>query len=144
MAGVEDMRFDARTGLVELTEAECFDLLRTTNIGRLAVLLGTTPDIFPVHYRVHGREILVRTEAGSKLAAATLMPEVAFEIDGVDEAGKEGWSVVFHGRGREPASLEESVQLDEIDLEPWVDAPKSRWLLIRPSRVTGRRIVRRR
>ena len=81
MPDVEERWFDARTGLQELSEEECFELLRATHIGRLAVAVGTVPDIFPVHYRVHEGEIAIRTEAGSKLAAATMMPEVAFEIE---------------------------------------------------------------
>lgn len=141
MPEVQERWFDARTGLQELSEEECFELLRATRIGRLAVAVGTVPDIFPVHYRVHEGEIAIRTEAGSKLAAATMMPEVAFEIDGSDEEGEEGWSVVVHGRGREPVKTEEVLALEELDLDPWVDVPKTRWLVVSPSRVTGRRIA---
>jgi hypothetical protein len=47
---------------------------------------------------------------------------------------------VVKGRGREPTQLDELLALDELGLEPWVEAPKSRWLVITPREVTGRRI----
>jgi nitroimidazol reductase NimA-like FMN-containing flavoprotein (pyridoxamine 5'-phosphate oxidase superfamily) len=130
---------DGRTGLVALTQGECWDRLRATEVGRVAVTVGTTPDIFPVTYRIHRNEVVIRTEAGTKLAAATLMASVAFEIDSFDVASRTGWSVVVKGHGREPTRLDEVVDLDELGMEPWVDAPKTRWLLITPREVTGRR-----
>ena len=132
---------DPRTGLVELTEQECWELLASTSFGRVAVSVGTTPDVFPVNYRLHNGEILVRTEAGTKLAAATLMRAVAFEIDAHDDTAHTGWSVVVKGRGREPEKLDELITLDDVDLEPWVDTPKTRWLAITPREVTGRQVV---
>lgn len=131
---------DQRTGLIELSTDECWDLLDAHGVGRLAVLVGSIPDIFPVNYRVKDREIVVRTEAGTKLAAAVLMGAVAFEIDGIDEDDKTGWSVVVHGRGREPKALEDVVALEELGLSPWAAAEKSRWLVIAPRSVTGRRL----
>jgi len=136
----ERVRTDQRTGLVELSTAECWELLEANGTGRVAVSVGTTPDIFPVSYLVRDGEIVIRTEAGTKLAAATMMTSVAFEIDRFDEDDHRGWSVVVKGRGREPTSLTEVLAFDELDLEPWVDASKSRWLAITPREVTGRRI----
>jgi nitroimidazol reductase NimA-like FMN-containing flavoprotein (pyridoxamine 5'-phosphate oxidase superfamily) len=133
-------RVDERTGLVELGAEECWALLEANHTGRVAVTVGTTPDIFPVNYVVHRGEIIIRTEAGTKLAAATLMTAVAFEIDHVDEQARTGWSVVVKGHGREPSTLDEILALDELPLDPWVDASKSRWLAITPAVVTGRRV----
>jgi len=135
-----DIRPDERTGMIELTTEKCWELLHATTTGRVAVTVGTTPDIFPVNYRVKDGEIIIRTEAGTKLAAGSMMPAIAFEIDDVDVDGHTGWSVVVKGRGREPSTLDEVLALDELGMEPWVDAPKSRWLAITPHSVTGRQI----
>jgi nitroimidazol reductase NimA-like FMN-containing flavoprotein (pyridoxamine 5'-phosphate oxidase superfamily) len=140
MSDSHDAAPDGRTGLVELTLEECWELLESTVGGRVAVTVGTSPDVFPVNYVVRNREILIRTEAGTKLAAATMMSSVAFEIDDFDEVTRKGWSVVVKGHGREPSTLDELVQLDELGIEPWVDASKSRWLAITPYEVTGRRV----
>jgi nitroimidazol reductase NimA-like FMN-containing flavoprotein (pyridoxamine 5'-phosphate oxidase superfamily) len=136
----DDVRPDGRTGLTELTTEECWALLHATTTGRVAVTVGTTPDIFPVNYRVKDGEIIIRTEAGTKLAAGTMMPAIAFEIDEFDVDGRTGWSVVVKGVGREPGTLDEILALDELDLQPWVDTPKSRWLAITPRLVTGRQV----
>ena len=132
-------RPDPRTGMVTLSEAECWARLRDTDLGRVAVIVGTTPDIFPVNYLVHRDELVIRTEAGTKLAGATLMPAVAFETDSFDPESRTGWSVVVKGHGREPTKLDEVVELDDLGMEPWVDAPKTRWLVITPREITGRR-----
>jgi nitroimidazol reductase NimA-like FMN-containing flavoprotein (pyridoxamine 5'-phosphate oxidase superfamily) len=126
---------------MQMSTSECWELLHATEVGRIAVLDGSIPDIFPVNYRVHQGDIVIRTEAGTKLAAATLMTAVAFEIDEIDPATRTGWSVVVKGSGREPEQLEEQLALDDLDLEPWADAPKSRWLIVTPTEVSGRRIV---
>jgi nitroimidazol reductase NimA-like FMN-containing flavoprotein (pyridoxamine 5'-phosphate oxidase superfamily) len=131
---------DPRTGLIELSDPECWALLESSSFGRVAIAIGTAPDVFPVSYRVHNGEILVRTEAGTKLGASTLLGPVAFEIDAHDDATHTGWSVVVKGHGREPKRLDEIVALDDLGMEPWVDTPKTRWLAIKPHEITGRRI----
>jgi nitroimidazol reductase NimA-like FMN-containing flavoprotein (pyridoxamine 5'-phosphate oxidase superfamily) len=136
----QSIRPDTRTGLIELSEPECWARLEAHGTGRLAVVNGTTPDIFPVNYVVHRGEILIRTEAGTKLAAATLMPAVAFEIDEFDPRTRTGWSVVVKGHGREPKTLDELVDLDDLGIDPWVEASKSRWLAIQPQGISGREV----
>ncbi len=135
-----DEEIEARTGLEVLDEDECWRLLESRTVGRLAVDVGGHPDIFPVNYVVHDRLVIIRTEAGTKLAAAVLGRSVAFEIDEIDEAGHHGWSVVVSGRASEPRTVEEEVDVEELGLTPWVDAPKTRWLRIAPLAVTGRRL----
>jgi hypothetical protein len=46
---------------------------------------------------------VIRTDAGSKLAAALRGAPVAFEVDGVDETHQVGWSVVVRGRAEDCA-----------------------------------------
>ncbi len=128
------------TRLVELTDEECWHRLRAGVVGRVAVVVGSVPDVFPVNYAVHDGEIVIHTEAGTKLAAATLMGSVAFEIDELDGGARTGWSVVVHGHAREASSLEEIVEMEGLGLSPWVGSPKTRWLAITPTEVTGRRI----
>lgn len=129
---------DPRTGLLEMSVDECWRRLEAETLGRLAVADGSHPDIFPVNYRVWKNRIVIRTEAGTKLAGAVLTGNVAFEIDDVDRADHSGWSVVVSGTAHEPARLEDVVELDDLEFDLWVEAPKSRWLVIEPETVTGR------
>jgi nitroimidazol reductase NimA-like FMN-containing flavoprotein (pyridoxamine 5'-phosphate oxidase superfamily) len=56
-------------------------------VGRLAVVAGDQPEIFPVNYLDHG-SIVFRTGEGTKLAIA-IGRLVAFEVDGYDAASGE-------------------------------------------------------
>ena len=82
-------------GIEILENAECWDLLREHQVGRLAVDIAGRPDIFPINYLVHGGGILFRTAPGTKLAGAILGRHVAFEIDGYQPDERTAWSVVL-------------------------------------------------
>jgi len=129
-----------RTGLVELDETECWTLLSTTGFGRLAVVDGHQPDICPVNYMVDDHRIVVRTGPGTKLAAAVISGLAAFEVDSIDEANHSGWSVVVHGAVAEVQDLDGVLAAVGLEIEPWADGEKSRFMMITPSDINGRRI----
>ena len=128
-------------GLRVLSDAECWAHIRSRTIGRLAVVNGNRPDIFPVNYMVDDDKIVVRTAEGTKLAAAIATGTVAFEIDDIDESAKAAWSVVVHGDAREPRTVEEVLHDHALELEPWARAgDKLRFIEISPTQITGRAI----
>ena len=90
-----------RLGTTVLAANTCWDLLRSSEVGRLAVAVGTQPDIFPINYVVDHGTVVFRTAEGTKLAAAVLGRGVAFEIDGYDADAGDAWSVVVKGRATE-------------------------------------------
>lgn len=134
------MTKNARTGLEELTDDQCWQLLAQKTVGRLAVAINDKPDIYPVNYRIADETIVVRSDPGLKLAAATLGIGVAFEVDAIDEMTHTGWSVVVRGAATEISDLGELLEAEDLGVEPWADTPKNRFLRITPGRVTGRRI----
>ena len=131
---------DPRTGLATMDEATCWELLASQSVGRLAVAVGASPDIVPVNFVVHRGRIVIRTEAGTKLAAAVLMGSVAFEVDQISPEAHDGWSVVVAGRASEPGTLEEEMEMEDLGVTPWAEAPKTRFIVITPEHVTGRRL----
>ena len=133
------MTHDLASEIAELDEHECWELLRHTEVGRLAVAIANHPDIFPVNYVVDHGSIVFRTAEGTKLAAAVLGVSVAFEIDG--EADGEAWSVVVKGRAFEIENMYELFDAVDLPLYPWNKAPKHRFVRIVPDQVTGRRFV---
>ncbi len=130
---------DREHGMEELSAAECWRLLRTHEVGRLAVSITDHPDIFPINYVVDGEGVVFRTGPGTKLAAAVLGKGVAFEIDGYDPIAGEAWSVVAKGRARQIEHMIEYFQADELPLFPWHASPKPDIVRIEPGDVTGRR-----
>src|SRR6478735_3814456 len=75
---------------------ECFALLGTQEVGRLAVVDRDRPLIVPVNYALDGRTIVLRTHPGTVLSAA-IGRSVAFEVDEVDRRERRGWSVLVVG-----------------------------------------------
>src|SRR5688572_18238186 len=88
-------------GITELALDECWALLRTSEVGRLAVAISNHPNILPVNYVVDAGTVVFQTADGTKLAAAVLGTAVAFEIDGYDATSGEAWSVVLKGSAAE-------------------------------------------
>ncbi|MDH3300452.1 MAG: pyridoxamine 5'-phosphate oxidase family protein [Acidimicrobiia bacterium] len=131
---------DQRTGLEIIEETECWDLLAERRVGRVAVSISNKPDIFPVNYLLDKRAIYIHTVPGTKLAGAVLGRAVAFEIDELDEATHQGWSVVVHGVAEEVEKLEDILYAETLGIQPWTDTPKFRFLRIIVDEITGRRI----
>jgi len=123
---------------VELSESECWVLLREAVVGRLAVAVDDVPDVFPVNHVVDHGTLVFRTAAGTKLSAAAGRP-VAFEVDGYDPGSGQAWSVVLKGRAQEVTELYNVLDTMDLPLFPWHTSPKPRFVRIEPTVVTGRR-----
>lgn len=124
-----------------LDRDECLALLAADVIGRLAVVHGATPMIFPVNYVLDGTDIVFRTDTGTKLDAGPKAP-ASFEIDAFDRENQAGWSVVATGR-LEEITRYQSTEWDRVrslPVEPWQAGPKVHWMRLVPSRITGRRV----
>ena len=80
-----------------LAEVDCINLLRSHDLGRLAVVdKDARPLIFPINYFFDQGVIVFRTDPGSKLDFA-VGAQVSFEIDGYDPDENLGWSVLVKG-----------------------------------------------
>jgi nitroimidazol reductase NimA-like FMN-containing flavoprotein (pyridoxamine 5'-phosphate oxidase superfamily) len=136
--------FHEPTELLEITEAECLELLGTRRVGRVGFVDGGQPLILPVNYAVDGSSIVFRTAAGTKLSAIP-QTKVAFEVDDIDDATGEGWDVLVLGDAEEITdSLDSrSEQLRSLPIPSY--APGARWHRVRiaATGVSGRRIVAR-
>lgn len=122
----------------QLTESQCWALLRTALVGRMAVVVAGAPDIFPVNHVVDQGSLVFRTAEGTKLLAAA-GHRVAFEVDGYDPATGQAWSVVAKGQAHEVKQLHDVLDAMELNVFPWNASPKPRFVRIEPDEVTGRR-----
>ena len=137
-ADAEVMTTD-RFGVSVLEANECWQLLRQTEVGRLAVSIRDFPDLFPINFVVDHGTVVFRTAEGTKLAAAVLGRAVAFEVDGYDPDAGEAWSVVIKGRAVEIERMHELFEALDLPLFPWHASPKHRFVRIEPDDVSGRR-----
>ena len=124
----------------ELDDTECRRLLAERHLGRLAIPDFRGPVIFPVNYVFYQDMVVFRTDPGSKLDAATERESVAFEVDAVDEATRTGWSVVVRGILVEVTDPVDLARLHALPLYPWAPGERTRYVRVRPLKVTGRRI----
>ncbi len=124
--------------LVALAAEECWGLLATRNWGRLGVFVEDHPEIFPVDHHVDGRVLLLRTEEGTKLRAAS-GARVCFEVDEIDDLARTGWTVMVIGHADEVHDRA-ALDVDDADAALWT-GDKVHWLRIVPVKVTGRRLV---
>jgi nitroimidazol reductase NimA-like FMN-containing flavoprotein (pyridoxamine 5'-phosphate oxidase superfamily) len=124
----------------ELTKDECFRLLAGQHLGRLVLVDDRGPIALPVNFVLDQHTVLFRSDEGTKLDVAGRGARVAFEIDGVDEATRTGWSVLVRGEAAEVTDPVELARARELPLYPWAPGPKRRYIRILPTLLTGRRI----
>ena len=129
----------ASTELETMDRLTCEAFLANGSVGRLAVVVGGAPHIVPVNYVAEGATIVFRTAPGTILTEASLR-QVAFEVDGIDEHHRAGWSVCVHGFGREitDALDAESRHLRDLFVDCWAPEDRDRWFKIIPQSLTGR------
>ena len=132
----------SETQLEELSSAECRQLLESQHFGRVGFIdqVGALPMIIPVNYLLHGGRVVFRTDAGSKLAAAVHGAPVAFEVDGIDEDRRLGWSVVVRGHLEEVTDAADLEQLHRTPLDVWAPGAKAHYLRVTVSQMSGRRV----
>jgi transcriptional regulator with XRE-family HTH domain len=130
-----------RPALDVLAEPECWRLLDDHGVGRIAFLdePDDMPHVLPLNYAVRDHALVMRTRKGSLLdttvgRSATGCP-ASFEVDRVDDAESEGWSVLLRG------SIAVADAADQpAEVEPWAGGARVRQVKLLPRVVTGRRI----
>ncbi|WP_448072545.1 pyridoxamine 5'-phosphate oxidase family protein [Georgenia yuyongxinii] len=130
------MDYDDDDRIKPLTELQCWELLESQDLARLAVSVDDRPDIFPVTYVSHGGKLYVRTTQGSKLLELAINNQVAVEIDTVAEHS--ATSVVLHGRGRRLESSAEILAAEQLPLRTRRQIASPVYIEITPSDVNGR------
>jgi nitroimidazol reductase NimA-like FMN-containing flavoprotein (pyridoxamine 5'-phosphate oxidase superfamily) len=141
MTTPEDERQGRVAVMDTLPAAECWNLLSTAPLGRLGLLVGGRPQVLPVNYALDGRAVLFRTAEGTVLNEAGLRV-VAFEVDHVDAATHEGWSVLVQGLARDITDAVDanSARMRRLSLITWAPGARHRWYRIEPEHVSGRRL----
>ena len=121
--------------VTQLSEDECWQMLREEELGRLAFRMVDEVHIAPVNFAVDHDTLLFRTAGGEKLLAVAMGSEVAFEVDRWTEDSAR--SVVVRGSARILPEDEEH-RAENLPLRPWVGSPKYNVVEITPRVVTGR------
>jgi hypothetical protein len=121
----------------KLMPDECRRLIAAGGIGRIAFGTASGPVVFPVNFAVVAGTIVIRTGEGTMIAGHA-DEQVAFEVDHIDEALCQGWSVLVRGqthRVAHPAELEH-VRHDAA-IWPWPGDDRDVYVRIVPDKISA-------
>lgn len=120
---------------------ECWRSLRSSSVGRLALVGSTGPEIFPVNYLPGDGTLIFRTGPGTKLDALLEGGPVALEADGFNPYGTIAWSVVVKGHPEAIPADDVDQETADQELSPWEPGAKDHLFRITPTEISGRRFV---
>ena len=126
--------------LEHLSRDECLQLLASVPIGRIVYTRQALPAVELVNFSLLDGDIVIKTDARAKLAAATSGAVVAFQADSTDVAEHVGWSVTILGYARAVIDSDEIHDLEQITPTSWVPERPNHFIRISPTIVHGRRL----
>jgi Pyridoxamine 5'-phosphate oxidase len=116
-----------------LSERDCWELLATVSVGRLALSVRALPTIVPVQYYLDGRRLAVCLGHHGLPARALDETIIAFAADSIDPVTRSGWSVQVQGRSLVPRGLRIDIACD------WPSAA-AQVVEIEPGKISGHRM----
>jgi nitroimidazol reductase NimA-like FMN-containing flavoprotein (pyridoxamine 5'-phosphate oxidase superfamily) len=139
MNDTRNTRQGAGGRLAELTAYECWGLLDSEEIARVAWNGGEGVAVVPVNYTVAEGAFWFRTSPYSALGRECGGQRLAIEVDHIDPATRSGWSVVVSGVGE----LVDAATVPEMlaDLRVWPAGNRPQFVRVEPVAVTGRRLL---
>lgn len=129
----------------ELDEDQCLALIAPGGIGRIGYTSRFGQVVLPVNYALQDGAIVFRTAENGPIdedlrtGIADAAYKVAFEIDSIDTAGQQGWSVLIQGPAHHvtPAGQDTA---RKAGVNSWAPGDRELFVQIVPSRITGRRV----
>jgi uncharacterized protein len=129
------------SSFVDMSAQECRDRLGAGGVGRVAFCAPDGPQIYPVTFSVVDEDVVFRVAPYTRLGMHVPGQDVAFEVDEVDHARRDGWSVVVKGRATPVDDPDEILRLRRQGPQPWAPGQRHLYLRIRPRSVTGRSVT---
>lgn len=124
-----------------MTRAECEEHLAGGGVGRFVFTGESGPAALPVNFRLFDGDVVFNTRTQGVLTAAVSGDgRVGFEVDQIDDAMSEGWSVIISGRARLVDDPDELVRIGELGIEPWPGGRREAVIRIETEAISGRRI----
>jgi transcriptional regulator with XRE-family HTH domain len=129
-----------RPALEPIEHTECAALIRAGGVGRVVFCEERGPVALPVNFRTLDGDVVFKTALNSALDSALERGPISFEVDHIDEALVEGWSVLLTGWGHVVVDAAERGRIEELGVTPWAGGERRICVRIVPTGLTGRRI----
>jgi len=136
---MSDSNEKVRGRLVDLSDDECWQLLSSGVLGRIAWNRAGHPFVIPVNFTVDGTTIHVHSSAYSTLVREVDDSLVAFQVDDIDAATRSGWTVVAQGRAETRYPGPRTPPGPAVDV--WPEGSKAVTIVIDVVEISGRRLV---
>jgi transcriptional regulator with XRE-family HTH domain len=126
--------------VTKLLPTECRRLIAAGGIGRIAFSTATGPVVLPVNFAVVAGTIVIRTGEGTAIDGHA-DERVAFEVDHIDEALSQGWSVLVRGQAHRVTHPTEMDHMrHSAAIWPWPGGDRDVYVRISTETISGRRI----
>lgn len=127
--------------LEELTPDECRAYIAAGGVGRfLFDDRARGPVAVPVNYLMDGGDVVFRTGSAEVVDEGTYHQKVSFDVDHLDDALSEGWSVLLSGAASVVTDAGELTNVRALGIEPWAGGDRDTYVRLVPNQITGRRI----
>ena len=129
-----------RNLLEELDRAACVERIRAGGVGRVVFVASRGPVALPVNFRTLDGSVVFRTSLNLELDSALAGGPISFEVDHIDDALVEGWSVLVTGWGHVVVDADELRLVRALGISPWAGGQRDVYVRVVPTTHTGRRI----
>jgi nitroimidazol reductase NimA-like FMN-containing flavoprotein (pyridoxamine 5'-phosphate oxidase superfamily) len=126
--------------LVTIDEAECHELLAGGGIGRVVFRSAGRPVALPVNFKTWAGDIIFRSAGDGEVSSIESNEPVSFEVDRIDEAMREGWSVLVTGTVHPVRAVEQIREVQALGIEPWAGGERHTYFCLSVTQLTGKRI----
>jgi transcriptional regulator with XRE-family HTH domain len=146
LLGGEQGRADGRDGpasdpqLVTMDEEECRGYLAGGGVGRVVFRSSGRPVALPVNFKTSAADVVFRSTDDGEVSAIGSEEPVSFEVDRIDDAMREGWSVLATGTVHPVSSTEQIHEVQALGIEPWAGGERCTYFRLTVTELTGKRI----
>jgi transcriptional regulator with XRE-family HTH domain len=126
--------------LVTINEEECKDHLAGGGVGRVIFRSAGRPVALPVNFKMLGDDVIFRSENDGEVSAIASQEPVSFEVDRIDDAMREGWSVLATGIVNPVSAVAQIHEVEALGIEPWAGGDRRTYFRLSVTKLTGKRI----
>jgi nitroimidazol reductase NimA-like FMN-containing flavoprotein (pyridoxamine 5'-phosphate oxidase superfamily) len=109
-------------------------------VGRVVFRSAERPVALPVNFKTLAGAVIFRSSLDGEVAAIASEDPVSFEVDRIDDAMSEGWSVLATGTVQSVRAPEQIHEVQALGIEPWAGGERDTYFRLRVTSITGKRI----
>ncbi|HVA08501.1 MAG TPA: pyridoxamine 5'-phosphate oxidase family protein, partial [Acidimicrobiales bacterium] len=85
-------------------------------------------------------DVIFRSENDGEVSTIAPQEPVSFEVDRIDDAMREGWSVLATGTVAPVSTVAQIDEVEALGIEPWAGGERHTYFRLSVTKLTGKRI----